>query len=72
MTLVQVFRKYQGDLSQTQYAAQLGLTQGTLSLIYSGRRGVGTEVLRALLRTFPEAERDIADALKAQPEAAVA
>lgn len=65
MSLAGVFRKYQGDRTQTEYAEFLGLTQGTLSLIYSGRRGVGMEVLRALARAYPESAEDIASALSA-------
>ncbi len=68
MTIQQVLRSYQGERTQEEYASALGIGQGTLSLIYSGRRGVGMAVLRAFLRAFPEAERDVASALKTQPE----
>lgn len=63
--LVAILKKYQGAMTQEEYAAHLGIRQGTLSLIYSGKRGMGTEVLRALARRFPEARHEIAAALAA-------
>ncbi len=61
--LAALIKSYQGTLTQDEYAAQLGIAQGTLSLIYSGRRGVGVDVLRAFLQRFPEAAPEIAAAL---------
>lgn len=66
--LVAVLRKYQGSMTQEEYAARLGITQGTLSLIYRRRRGIGMEVLRALSRAFPTAADEIAAALAADPD----
>lgn len=63
--LAAILKRYQGAMTQEEYAAHLGITQGTLSLIFSGRRGVGTEVLRALARAFPESGPEIAEALSA-------
>lgn len=70
--LVAILKKYQGDMTQEEYAARLGIAQGTLSLIYRGRRGLGMEVLRALSRAFPSAADEIAAALAAAPGAAPA
>lgn len=61
--LIETFRKYQRDMTQNEYARHLGITSGTLSLIYSGQRGIGTEVLRAFLQAFPEAATEIGVAL---------
>lgn len=72
MTISEVLRHYQGDMTQEEYAAQLGIAQGTLSLIYSGRRGVGMDVLRALARAYPESVKDIAKVLGAPEREAVA
>lgn len=63
--LAAILRKYQDDLTQEEFGARLGITQGTLSLIYSGKRGIGTDVLRAFLRAFPQAGPEIAAALAA-------
>jgi transcriptional regulator with XRE-family HTH domain len=68
--LVEILRKYQGDMTQNEYARYLGLSSGHLSLIYSGRRGIGTEVLRAFLRAFPAAADEIGAALAAPAEEA--
>ncbi len=55
MTIADVLRKYQGSRTQMQYAELLGITQGHLSLIYSGGRNAGLDVQRGFLRAFPEA-----------------
>ena len=70
--LVEIIRKYQGELGQREFARLLGIGQTTLSLIYSGQRGVGVEVLQALARTFPESADEIGAALAAPAESRVA
>lgn len=71
MNIAAVLRKYQGGLTQDEYAARLGIAQGTLSLIYSGKRRIGLDVLRALAQTFPESANEIAAVLVAQEPAAL-
>lgn len=66
--LAAILRDRQGTMTQDEYAARLGISQGTLSLIYSGKRGVGTDVLRAFLRAYPDAAKDITAALSAPVE----
>ena len=66
--LAAILRDRQGSMTQEEYAARLGIAQGTLSLIYSGKRGVGTDVLRAFLRAYPDAAKDITAALSAPAE----
>lgn len=69
--LTDILRKYQGTMRQNEYARLLGLSSAGLSLIYSGQRNVGIDVLRALARAFPESADEIAAALAA-PDAAPA
>jgi len=61
--LVDILRKYQGSLGQNEYARLLGVSGAAISLIYSGQRGVGVEVLRGLAQRFPESADEIAAAL---------
>ncbi len=61
--LVEIIRKYQGGMSQREYARRLGLSSATLSLIYSGQRNVGIDVLRAVAQTFPESSDELARAM---------
>lgn len=63
--LTEIIRKYQGDMGQREYARLLGIGQTTLSLIYSGQRNPGIEVIRALAQRFPESAKEIGDALSA-------
>jgi transcriptional regulator with XRE-family HTH domain len=66
--LADILRNYQGDMNQQQYARHLGISEATLSLVYNGKRGIGTDVLRALARAYPDAADDIAAALSAPVE----
>lgn len=77
--LTSVLRRYQrydpetgqfnSPRSLRQYAALLGVNHATLSELYSlSEREPSTMVLQALVRLFPAAADDIADAYKAQPE----
>lgn len=61
--LTEILRKYQGDRSQNEFARLLGITSAGISLIYTGKREVGVEVIRAFLKQFPEAATEIAAAL---------
>ncbi len=67
MDIVQIIRKYQGDMTQQQYADALGVGQSTLSMLYSGQRKPGMEVIRALVRAFPHAVKEVVDAILAGP-----
>lgn len=69
MTVSEVLRRHQGSLTQTEYADLLGITQGYLSLIYSGARNPGMDVQRGFLRAFPEAAMEYIAALAASPAA---
>lgn len=70
MTVADVIRKHQGDLTQTEYAELLGITQGYLSLIYSGARNPGMDVQRGFFRAFPhDARMEYIAALTTEPQA---
>jgi len=69
-----ILRKYQGSLSQGEYARRLNVSPATISYIYSGQRNPGMDVMRALAQKFPESADEIAAALSAttvgaEPEA---
>ncbi len=68
MTIADVLRKYQGQRTQTEYAELLGITQGYLSLIYSGARNPGIDVQRGFLRAFPHAALEYVKALSSATE----
>lgn len=81
--LTEVLRRYQSynpdtgtfdeQRSLRAYARLLDVSASTLSEIYAGNIAEPSRAtLQALARTFPRAAYDIAEALKAQPETAVA
>lgn len=45
-------------LSKTEFAAKLGVSQGVMSHISSGRNKPGTEMLVSLLQVYPEIAPD--------------
>jgi len=61
--LTDILRKYQGSMGQNEYARLLGVSSGAISLIYSGQRNPGIDVLRAVAQRFPESADEIAAAL---------
>lgn len=67
--LTAILRKYQGQMRQNEYARLLGVSGGAISLIYTGQRQPGIDVLRALARAFPESAAEITAALSADPAA---
>lgn len=76
MNLVDLVRRYQSfdpdsgqfDRHRTaeQYAALLGVSASVLSRFYTGQRPTGATVLRAFLRRFPQAAREVAAAIAAE------
>jgi transcriptional regulator with XRE-family HTH domain len=81
--LTDILRRYQrydpatGEFNQDRslrgYAQLLGVNVSTLSIIFNGIQDAPSRAtLQALARTFPAAADEIAEALKAQPESAVA
>lgn len=65
---VALIREFQGDRTQTEYAALLGIDQSTLSLILAGKRGPNVALV-GLLRAFPDRANEIAAALITPAEA---
>ena len=63
--LTDILRKYQGAMSQNEFARLLGVSGAAISLIYTGQRNPGIEVIRALAQRFPESADEIAAALSA-------
>lgn len=49
---------------QVAFAARLGITQGMLSLIESGKTGIGKETLGKMLTLWPDLEADVIAYLK--------
>lgn len=62
MNVARVIQNYQGNLTQQQYAESLGLSQSTLSQIYSGVRNPARDTINAFLRRFPQAANEIGQA----------
>lgn len=46
-------------MTQTQFAALIGVTQFTVSAVLSGKRRPGPRVVKGLLRAFPERRGEI-------------
>lgn len=61
MTLEELLRDLQGDRTQAEFAAQLGISQPQLSRIYNDLRDPGRRFMTALLREFPSRRDDIVD-----------
>ena len=59
--LVYLLRALQGELgaNQKEMAERLGVSEGTLSLVYRGRRRPGAQFLRCVLRSFPELYEEV-------------
>lgn len=76
MNLVELVRRYQGydpitgafGLTRTNdaYAAQLGIHPSNLTRLYRGTVDSSPTVIRALLRTFPQAANEIGQAMLAE------
>lgn len=59
MDKLDFLRELQGDMTQTQFADVLGVTQSYLSRIYLGKREAGRDVIANLLRAFPDQKDQI-------------
>lgn len=51
----------QGERTQTEFAACLGLPQPYVSMLLSNKRRPGRVVLEALVRAFPARKQDVFD-----------
>ncbi|MFA6046661.1 MAG: helix-turn-helix transcriptional regulator [Phycisphaerales bacterium] len=60
MSLVEKLQHLQGERNQDEFAAHLGISQGTLSRIYAGKRQLGQDVAAKIARRHPELAFDLA------------
>lgn len=65
LNLIDKLKERQGDKSQMEFAAEIGISQGALSRIYSGDRTIGTKAARKIRQRFPELAFDLASFLLA-------
>lgn len=61
--IVELLRKYQGDRSLREYAADLGIGLSTLSMVFTGARNPGNDVREALFARYPAAAIEYAESL---------
>lgn len=59
MDLIERLHELQGDMSQVEFAAILGIGTGTLSMVYARQRFPGRYVLGNILKAFPETKEDV-------------
>lgn len=60
MTLIASLKQKQGERSQEQFAAELGITQAMLSRVYSGKRQIGRQVAGKIARRYPDLAFEVA------------
>ncbi|MDO8672820.1 MAG: helix-turn-helix transcriptional regulator [Dehalococcoidia bacterium] len=53
MDLIDALSVRQGHTTQGEFAALVGISETTLSRIYSGERQIGEETARRIARAFP-------------------
>lgn len=58
----------QGNKTQVEFARDLGMTQSTLSMFYSGERRLGPLSARRIARIYPDLEPAVVDYLLSDPE----
>ena len=61
MDIVELLRRCQGAMCQTDFADHLGISRSLLSMVYSGQRKPGRAVVAALVRRFPETREMVVD-----------
>ena len=54
MDLIEQLRIKQADMSQANFATRLGISDAMLSLVYSGKRQIGTFTARCIVREYPD------------------
>lgn len=64
--LVEALRERQGDQSQVEFAAALGVSQTLISLLYSGEYRIGRSAAGKILARYPELRNLVADVLLAE------
>lgn len=56
MDLIRMLREKQGKMSQADFAECLGISETTLSRIYSGQRVIGEATGRRIIKVYPDLE----------------
>ena len=59
MNAIELMRRCQGEMTQTQFARRLGISQSLLASIYSGKRKASSRVLICLARACPCVRDDV-------------
>ena len=59
MRAIELLKQCQGDMTQTEFAKRLGISQSLLASIYSGKRRVSSRVLICLARACPCVRDDV-------------
>jgi transcriptional regulator with XRE-family HTH domain len=67
MKPAELLHSLQGDMSQSEFAAMIGVSQSLLSMIYSGERNPGRAVMMGVIHAFPD-KRDLAVSVFLSPE----
>jgi hypothetical protein len=65
-SLTDTLRRLQGDERQVDFAARLGITQGELSKFLRGQRGLSRKIAASVIRTYPQLQQRVVDALIAE------
>lgn len=59
MDEIEYLKRLQGDMTQVQFAALLGISQPFISMIYRGERRLGLASLQKLIGAFPDERANI-------------
>lgn len=69
MGLIAALRQKQGCRTQMEFAAELGISQSYLSLLYSGgRQNLSPELARRIVQLYPDLTDEIIRHLLAKPD----
>ena len=52
--IVAALKTKQGGTTQAEFARRLGVSEALLSLVYAGRRRIGEEMARRIVRAYPD------------------
>jgi transcriptional regulator with XRE-family HTH domain len=53
MNAIELMKQCQGEMTQTEFASRIGISQSLLASIYSGKRRASSRVLICLARACP-------------------
>jgi transcriptional regulator with XRE-family HTH domain len=58
-SLVGILREKQGEQTQAEFAAKLGIRQSALSMIYAGQRNIGIHSARKIAAVYPDLKDEL-------------